>query len=475
MAGFAAARWYLDTPENHLPLPLQRHVGITRRCSKQSRLLRRALPILPPSALTATAHLQPLAQPTVLRHPGSCCDTDSHPDCRPFLTLIVAPQPRTEPVTEPEKVGLVDGVQHLDCRTLDDLVFQRRHADYLSKPIDHHATFCVYSLWRVAMGRQSGRGRPSVLEMNTLRTGFARYAPRLSRLERSRRLPSRSLPYCRHVTRSTPGAASRLRRKYASRSIAGFVDVVQERGEPQRPIPSRCLTYPLQRTERARPAQCPGRVLLVRIPFGQAPFLHPLRGPVAAGRRDRRFSLGCIRRFRLRARVGFTIAAPPAAAPVLVRGVPRYYGPVRLPSSVHRRRTSLDFPTRPAAPSATGEAGISRLPRKVFPYVPGVCDRAGSRSASRYRRPGCGLPPPPKASAPRSNLVSRLDTRPARTPVNASPPLLRATAHDSGPPWVAIPSTYDSLIHNNLAGFCRRTGGQDDTQRAARARGVRLG
>ena len=72
-------------------------------------------------------------------------------------------------------------------------------------------------------------------------------------------------------------------------------------------------------------------------------------------------------------------------------------------SSVHRRRTSLDFPTRPAAPSATGEAGISRLPRKVFPYVLGVCDRAGSRSASRYRRPGCGLPHPPTASAPQSN------------------------------------------------------------------------
>ena len=236
-------------------------------------------------------------------------------------------------------------------------------------------------------------------------------------------------------------------------------DVVQERGEPQRPIPSRCLTYPLQRTGRALPAQCPGRVLLARIPFGQSPFLHPLRGPVAAGRRDRRFSLGCIRRFRLRARVGFTIAAPPEAAPVLVRGLLRYYGPVRLPSSVHRRRTSLDFPTRPAAPSATGEAAISRFPRKVFPYVLGVCDRAGSRDASRYRRPTCGLPHPPTASAPHSNCRSRLDTRPARTPVNASPPLLRATAHDSGPPWVANPSTYDSFIHNNLAGSYRRTGG----------------
>ena len=154
--------------------------------------------------------------------------------------------------------------------------------------------------------------------------------------------------------------------------------------------------------------------------------------------------------------------SPPAAAPVLVRGFPRYpagrpagRGPVRLPSSVHRRRTSLDFPTRPAAPSAAGEAGISRLPRKVFPYVPGVYDRAGSRSASRYRRPGCGLPPPlkaspPTASAPQSNPFRGSIPGPHRTAVNASPPPSRATAHDSGPPWVANPSTYDSSIHNTL-------------------------
>ena len=61
-------------------------------CSKQSRFRGRVLSILPPNSLTATAHLQPLAQPTALRHPGSRCDNDSHPDCRSFLTLIVAPQ-----------------------------------------------------------------------------------------------------------------------------------------------------------------------------------------------------------------------------------------------------------------------------------------------------------------------------------------------------------------------------------------------
>ena len=40
----------------------------------------------------------------------------------------------------------------------------------------------------------SGRSRPSVLGMYTLRTGFARYAPRFSLAERSWRLTSSASP-----------------------------------------------------------------------------------------------------------------------------------------------------------------------------------------------------------------------------------------------------------------------------------------
>ena len=130
-----------------------------------------------------------------------------------------------------------------------------------------------------------------------------------------------------------------------------------------------------------------------------------------------------------------------------------------LPSSVHHRRTSLDFPTRPAAPSARGEAGIFRFPRKAFPYVLGVCERAGARDASQYRRPGCGLPPPPTASAPQSNCLSRLDTRPARTPVNASPRPRGLRCMTRGRRGSLSLRSYDSFIHNNPAGFARRTGG----------------
>ena len=59
----------------------------------------------------------------------------------------------------------------------------------------------------------NGHSRPSGLGMYALRAGLARYAPRFSRAERSRRFVSRFCPYDRHVCPSTPGAASRLRPK----------------------------------------------------------------------------------------------------------------------------------------------------------------------------------------------------------------------------------------------------------------------
>ena len=64
------------------------------------------------------------------------------------------------------------------------------------------------------------------------------------------------------------------------------------------------------------------------------------------------------------------------------------------------------------------------------------------------RRPGCGLPPPPTASAPRSNCRSRVDTRPARTPVNAS----------ALPRWVRC-MTRRRRGSLTLPVFFRRTGG----------------
>src|SRR4029077_9988338 len=191
------------------------------------------------------------------------------------------------------------------------------------------------------------------------------------------------------------------------------VDVVQERGEPQLLILTGCLTYPLQRAERVFPARCPGRVLLGQVPFGQASSLPPLRSRL----------------------------------PGVVRELLRYSRSVRLPRSVHHRRTSLDFPMRPTATAALGVPGISRFPFEVLPYVHRVCDRAGLQCTSRYRCIGWGLPLSPTASASRSELLTRLNTRPAHSLVNASTPPSRAAPHDSGPMWVATSHSYDSFIH----------------------------
>ena len=134
--------------------------------------------------------------------------------------------------------------------------------------------------------------------------------------------------------------------------------------------------------------------------------------------------------------------------PGFVRRLQWYYGTVRLPGLVHRRRTSLDFPTRPAAPSAAGGHRTSRFSCETFPYVPRISDRAGLDRISRYRCARWSLPLLLTTSASRSDFLSRLNTWPARTPVNASSLPLQEVPHDSGPLWVANPSACDSFIHN---------------------------
>src|SRR5260370_7466334 len=80
---------------------------------------------------------------------------------------------------------------------------------------------------------------------------------------------------------------------------------------------------------------------------------------------------------------------------------------------------------------------------------------AGGSDLAGYQRPSpmgsadCGLPLLLTGSASRTGF-SRLNTQPALSPVNASPPLLRAPPHDSGPLRLARPLTYDSSIHYNL-------------------------
>src|SRR5882762_6732774 len=305
------------------------------------------------------------------------------------IQRLMLAAPWSEPVRKPEKVRFVDSIQHLDRRALDEFVFQRRDSERSLPPVglrDIHPTHRLRSV------RSSLQPFGKILEI------FLQLLPVV---------PPR-LPV--HARRGFL-----LQREVGHAQRFQVVDVVQKRREPQLLILSCCLTYPLQRTGRVFPARYPGRVLLWQVPFGQTLSLHPLR--------DR--------------------------LPGLVRGLLRYYWSVRLPRSVRHRRMSLDFPMRPKATAARGGLGISRFPREVSAYVLGVSDRAGLWHTWRYRCTRWGLPLLLTASASRRKVLTRLNTRPARSPVNASTPPLRAAPHDSGPMWVANPLSYDFFIHTS--------------------------
>ena len=131
---------------------------------------------------------------------------------------------------------------------------------------------------------------------------------------------------------------------------------------------------------------------------------------------------------------------PGHCRPGLVRRLPRYYAAVRLLSAMAHRRTPLGFPMR-SAPEDAEDPEISRFPREMCPRMLGVSDCAGSALASPTRQARCGLRLVSRTSAPRTACTSRhrawisqLNTRPAFSPVNASPTPSRACTHDSGPP-----------------------------------------
>src|SRR5262249_20059742 len=94
--------------------------------------------------------------------------------------------------------------------------------------------------------------------------------------------------------------------------------------------------------------------------------------------------------------------------------------------------------------------GISRFPCKEFPRMRRVCDCTGS---------GIGLPMASIQVSPSASdngvgapdwMISQLHGWPACAPVNASPPALRPSTHDSGSGWLAGPFPCDSCIHDSL-------------------------
>jgi len=114
------------------------------------------------------------------------------------------------------------------------------------------------------------------------------------------------------------------------------------------------LSYPFQCILQARhpksfPAQRPELVLLEQIPLGQSPSLHGLL------RQDSHLS---------------------SIGPFL--GI---YGPVRLPTSVHRSRTPLGFPARTVLPLPQGQRWD--LPVGVFGNERCACSGLKISSSSR--------------------------------------------------------------------------------------------
>jgi hypothetical protein len=88
----------------------------------------------------------------------------------------------------------------------------------------------------------------------------------------------------------------------------------------------------------------------------------------------------------------------------------------------------------------TVDREISRFPRKERLHMPGSLttpSRPGARAVAHgyvafHHLHGVGT---------RNRKLSRLNGWPMRPPVNASPRPSRATAHDSGPMWIATPSS----------------------------------
>ena len=290
--------------------------------------------------------------------------------------MLAAPWP--EPIREPEEIFLVDRVQHLDHRALDDLVLQRGDAQ---------------------------RALPSIRLGDVPPPRWQRpVAPPVDAPVQVLEFVLKPLPVLLPRHPAHPGGRFRFEPEIGlPRQID--IDVVEQRGEPLFLVQFRGSPYTLQPVGHARPARCPARVGLGRVPLGPCPWLPALR-----------------RRL-----------------PASVRAVLSYYDRIRLLVVVHHRLRLDAFPMR--ASRLTGRWSATRSPGSRARSV---------RTCQGLRPRGVGgrlaISPPAMlpsavstASAPRSKL-SRLNGWPMRSPVNASTRASRHAPHDSGPVWIATPS-----------------------------------
>ena len=147
------------------------------------------------------------------------------------------------------------------------------------------------------------------------------------------------------------------------------------------------LPYPLQRLLQPFPILCSAVGVLLRIPLGQIPSLQRLR----------RQCLGT----------------------PFVHRLLRYYGPVRLPGTVHHRITPW---IRGADNPAIGVASprLSRFPLSKLPCMPRSPTAQRPDGSLSLRPVRCCLPHIPRRSALQTlpNFRGSI-TQPASSPVNA--------------------------------------------------------
>ena len=107
------------------------------------------------------------------------------------------------------------------------------------------------------------------------------------------------------------------------------------------------------------------------------------------------------------------------------------------------------FPTRSTVPSVREEPRDIPVPvRGVSVHAEGLRPRWARVGLAITSRPVLPSAATYDVGVPET-LISRLNTSPARAPVNASASSLRPTPHDSGSGWFATPFLHDSFIRNS--------------------------
>ena len=120
----------------------------------------------------------------------------------------------------------------------------------------------------------------------------------------------------------------------------------------------------------------------------------------------------------------------------------------QLPWSVHRWRAPVGFPPRPSR----ADSGPPGSRAWCFHTCSGSCrTTAPGPTAPRHSRcSGCCLRLRRQPRHLNLNSISRLNTRPAWSPVNASVTPSRTCPHDSGSSWVASPSACEFLLRYTM-------------------------